>query len=202
MIVKFLRAAAAFAALSLSLTAFAQVTLLDLSDGNAPLDVNPQGTWGPGLQDTEFQRFWQRSNDIDSGITFGLDPALNISGLDLLALTARINGNHDGLTLTVTLIDSLDFTASAIFDLAAFDNEFFTTQNAAWTPSDFLFNPAAIRGVHFSGQIPGGVDTLNFDAQRLEAVRLSSVPEPSTYAAAGAGGLLLLAAFRRRRRQA
>lgn len=202
MIVKFLKAVAAVAALGLSLPAFGQVTLLDFSAGNMPPDVNPAGSWGPGVQHPDFQRFWERSNDIDSGITFGLDPALNITGLDQLAFTARINGPHDGLTLTVTLIDSMDFTASAVFDLAGFDNEFFSTQLAAWTPSDLLFNPAAIRGVQFSGQIAGGQDLLNFDAQRLEAVRLSSVPEPSTYAAAGAGGLLLLAAFRRRRRQA
>ncbi len=204
MIIKFLKAVAAFAALSLSLTTFGQVTVLDLTEGNAPAADQTWllGNWDsqPVDQRANFQRYWDRSNDDASGVYFDIIPSLNLSGLDLLSLTARINGDHTGLTLTVTLFDTNYSTASSIFDLSAFDSEFFTTQTAFWTASDAGFDPSAIMGVQFSGLVTGGTDTLNFDAQRVQA--LSSVPEPSTYAAAGAGGLLLLAAFRRRRRQA
>ncbi len=204
MIAKFLKAVACVAALTLSITVFAQVTLLDLTLGHAPASglTRPYGGWTEPVQLGDAQRFWDRSNSSLAGIAYDFSPPLSISGYNLLSLTARRNGDHDGLTLKVILNGTNDFFATAIFDLAAFDTEAFTTQTVAWTASDSQFDPAKIWGLELTGGVLNGRDFLYLDIQRVEATRLTPVPEPSTYAAAGAGGLLLLAAFRRRRRQA
>ena len=197
MITKFIKALAAIAALGLSLTTFAQVTVLDFTSPGAPVAIS-EGSWTGPVDNGSFQRFQNLSTSDFDGATFNFDQALNLSGLDSLTLTARSIDIQTGITLTLLLIDGNSNSASAMFDLGSFPAEMFTTQSVQWTDlSGGAFDSSAIWSVRFTGADPTAAGLLNFDAQKVQA--FSSVPEPSTYAAAGAGGLLLLAGLRRRK---
>lgn len=204
MIAKLLKASAALSTLGLALVAQAQITVLDFTVGaSAPTPIVEGWTLNSapgdaGLTQTDtFLRFKDAQNDDGSLAYF--ETALDLSGLNTLVLDARRIEAQDGLTLTVSLFDINNNSASAVFDLSAFDIELFDKQAATLTDLFGTFDASQVAAVQFSGAVVGGTDLLNFDAATLGATYVQPVPEPSTYAAAGAGGLMLLVALRRRR---
>lgn len=122
--------------------------------------------------------------------------ALDLTGLDSLALTATRLADNTASTIYVSLLDGGQNVATAAFDLAAFNLVSGTTATAALTPvGGFAFEN--VIGFRITGGDVAGGSMVSVTLDSLAAT--SAVPEPSTYGAAIGAIALAGAAFRRRR---
>lgn len=128
----------------------------------------------------------------------------DLTGLNLLEISAQTLAGNTAATFTVSLFDSLGESAFAVFATADFAGAGFTTVAKALTYSAG-FNRNDLASFLITGGVFGGTDALNLAVDNLVAIAppaAGPVPEPSAYGAIAALALLGLAGLRRQRRSA
>ena len=189
--------------------ASAQITLHNFSAflspdtfflGNWELTGDPGGTNSPRASFAQVAgayNFTGGTNADDASALYFFSAPLDISGLTLLQISARLLPGNTAPSFTITLADSSFNTAFAFFSTAAFARPDFTTVSVPLT--SFGFNAHDLASFQISGNIGGGTQLLNLSVDNLAvaAPRLTAVPEPATYDALAA--LVLLGVIARRR---
>lgn len=184
---------------------FTQVTLSTF-DNFAAQAPDFSGSWDPSVSPADDQ-YIQNLGFISITSVAGGNPreegeftvqpplSLNTSGLNQIALTARVDSGNAAQNLNVLLFDSAFQTVFATFSLAGFSAAFSTVTTAySINPS---FNPASV----VAWQVTGG-DPLDPTPEevRVSLENLAVVPEPSSAALFGFG--MAAMGLRRRRRLA
>ncbi len=206
---------AAVALLALPL-ARAQLTLHNFSAfesantvfvGDWELTGDTIGTGSPRsgfAQGAGFYTFAGGSNSDTASAFYFFDAPLNMTGLSLLQVSARLLAGNTAPTFTISLFDSLGESAFAVFSTAAFAGPGFTTLSAALTFSPG-FDRADLSSFQISGNVLGGSATLGISLDHLAVAApraLTAVPEPAAYgwvSVAILGGAIVFSRKKRRR---
>jgi hypothetical protein len=194
--------------------ASAQITLNDFSafasptntffTGDWELTGDPAGSSSPRAsfsQGAGFYNFAGGSNADTATAVYFFDAPLNITGLSLLQVSARLVAGNTAPALTITLFDSTGGSAFAVVAPSAFAGAGFTTLSSVLTFSGF--NASDLSSFQLSGNVVNGSNTLNLSIDNLAVAAprvITPVPEPAAYGALGVVALLTLTSVRRFRR--
>jgi hypothetical protein len=202
-------ALSAFAALLAAPFASAQVLIHDFSAFESPntffvgdweLNGDTGGTNSPRAtfsQGAGFYNFVGGSNDDASMAFYFFTSPVDITGFNLLEISARLVPGNTAPKFTIALFDSVGHSAEATFDASPFATPGFFTINTDLR-SELSFNPADVSSFMITGNDPGGTATLSLS---VDQISITAVPEPSTYGIGAAVILASLVALRRRQRQ-
>jgi hypothetical protein len=148
-------------------------------------------------QGAGFYNFAGGSNDQNSFVQYFFTSPVDITGLSLLQISAKLLPGNTAQSFEVMLFDGVGHALVSTFFASELSTAGFTTLSANL---DFGldFQPAALSSFLIGGNLVSGTDTLNVAIGNLAvAAPVSAVPEPASFGLAAAIALLGVIAGRR-----